>query len=57
MYSVIVVLLLILPALSAILEPAFSPIGVSIMGPVGKWYVFGACGIRLLLAVVVHCWL
>lgn len=51
MYSVIVVLLLlILPAVSAILEAAFSPHGVSTMGLVGKWYVFWGCGIRLLLA-------
>lgn len=51
MYTLSVVLLLaILPALSVILEAAFSPHGGSIMGLVGKWYVFWACGIRLLLA-------
>ena len=50
MYSVIVVLLLlILPALSIIVEAGFSQ-GVSIMGLVGKWYVFWASGMRLLLA-------
>lgn len=51
MYLVSVILLLaILPAASVILEGAFAPHGVSIMGLVGKWYVFWACGIRLLLA-------
>jgi len=51
MYLMSVVLLLaILPAVSVLLEAVLSPHGVSIMGLVGKWYVFWACGIRLLLA-------
>jgi hypothetical protein len=51
MYLVSVVLLLaVLPATSVILEAVLAPHGVSIMGLVGKWYVFWACGIRLLLA-------
>jgi len=51
MYLVIVVLLLlVLPAVSVVLEAAFSPHAESIMGLVGKWYVFWAVGIRLLLA-------
>jgi hypothetical protein len=44
MYSVIVVLLLLVPAASAIVERVFSPHGVSIVGLIGKWYVFWACG-------------
>jgi hypothetical protein len=51
MYSVIVVLLLlVVPAMSVILETALSPHSLSVTGLVGKWYVFWACGIRLLLA-------
>jgi len=51
MHSVIVVLLLlILPGVSVILEAAFSRHGESITGLVGKWYVFWACGVRLVLA-------
>ena len=45
-------MLAVLPALSVILECAFSAKGASIMGLVGKWYVFWTCGIRLLLAGV-----
>jgi hypothetical protein len=53
MYFVAVVLLLaILPAGSIALEAALSAHEVSIMVLVGKWYVFWACGIRLLLAGV-----
>jgi len=51
MYFVSVfLLLLVLPAASVVLEGIFSPRGVEVMGLVGKWYVFWACGIRLLLA-------
>jgi hypothetical protein len=51
MYLVSVVLLLaILPAVSVIIEAVMAPHGMSILGLVGKWYVFWACGIRLLLA-------
>lgn len=48
----VVLLLAILPAVSVILEAALSPHGVSIIGLVGKWYVFFACGVRLQLAGV-----
>jgi hypothetical protein len=51
MYFVIVALLLLaLPAASVILEDVLAPHGASIMALVGKWYVFWACGVRLLLA-------
>jgi hypothetical protein len=51
MYFVIVVLLLLaLPVASVILEAVLAPHSVSIMELVGKWYVFWACGLRLLLA-------
>jgi hypothetical protein len=51
MYLMSVVLLLaVLPAVSVILEGVVRPHGATIMGLVGKWYVFWACGVRLLLA-------
>jgi hypothetical protein len=43
-------LLLVLPAASVILESTISAHGASIMGLIGKWYVFWAGGVRLLLA-------
>ena len=46
----VVVLLLILPAASVVIEAVASAHGMSIMSLIGKWYVFWACGIRLLLA-------
>jgi hypothetical protein len=42
--------LVVLPAVSVILGAVVAPHGLGIMGLVGKWYVFWACGIRLLLA-------
>jgi hypothetical protein len=51
MYFVSAVLLVaILPAASVILEAALATHGLSIMALVGKWYVFWACGVRLVLA-------
>ena len=49
-FASVVLLLAIIPAVSVILEAALSPHGASFMGLVGKWYVFWACGVRLLLA-------
>jgi len=51
MYFVSVVLLLVvLPAVSVILEAVVAPHGLGVMRLVREWYVFWACGIRLLLA-------
>jgi hypothetical protein len=46
----VVLLLVVLPAVSVILGAVVAPHGLGIMGLVGKWYVFWACGIPLLLA-------
>jgi hypothetical protein len=51
MYFLSVVLLLaVLPAASVILEAVLAPHGVGVISLIGKWYVFWACGVRLLLA-------
>lgn len=51
MYLVsVLLLLLVLPAVSAVLEAALASHAASIPALVGKWYVFWACGVRLLLA-------
>lgn len=44
-YVAVVLLLLILPAASVIVE-AFYSAGADIMWLVGKWFVFWACGVR-----------
>jgi hypothetical protein len=49
-FIVVVALLLVLPAASVILEATISAHDPSIMGLIGKWYVFWAGGVRLLLA-------
>jgi hypothetical protein len=49
-FIVVIMLLLVLPAASVILESTISAHGSSIMGLIGKWYVFWAGGVRLLLA-------
>jgi hypothetical protein len=49
-FIVVIMLLLVLPAASVILESTISAHGASIMGMIGKWYVFWAGGVRLLLA-------
>jgi hypothetical protein len=51
MYFVIVVLmLLVLPAASTVFEIIFWHHSASMTAVIGKWYVFWACGVRLLLA-------
>jgi hypothetical protein len=51
MYTLSVVLLLaVLPAASVNLEAMMGPHSIGVMSLVGKWYVFWACGVRLLLA-------
>jgi hypothetical protein len=46
----VVVLLAVLPAMSVVLEAVLAPHGLGVMGLIGKWFVFWACGLRLLLA-------
>lgn len=48
-YVSVVLLLLVLPAASITIE-AFYSTGTDIMWLVGKWFVFWACGVRLLVA-------
>ncbi len=43
-------LLLVLPAISVIVEALHIGAGADIMWLIGKWFVFWACGVRLLLA-------
>jgi hypothetical protein len=51
MYVVSVILLLVvLPAASVIIEVLVVPHSLAVMALVGKWFVFWTCGIRLLLA-------
>lgn len=51
MYLAAIVLLMgVLPAGSIIVELALSHGGADLLALVGKWFVFWACGIRLLLA-------
>lgn len=45
-----VLLLAVLPAASVVLEAMLTPHGGSTMALIGKWYVFWACGVRLVLA-------
>jgi hypothetical protein len=49
-FAVVALLLFILPAASIGLEAGLSPHAASIMALTGKWYVFWAGGVRLLLA-------
>lgn len=46
-YIAVVLLLLVLPAASVVVETLYSG-GADIMWLVGKWFVFWACGVRLL---------
>lgn len=48
-YIAVVLLLLVLPAASVVVEAHYSA-GADIMWLVGKWFVFWACGVRLLAA-------
>ena len=51
MYLVtVVLLLLVLPTVSVILELLLGPRGMLVGALIGKWYVFWAIGVRLLLA-------
>ena len=53
MYLVsVVLLLLVLPAASVIVAMLAAPHGRDVVALIGKWYVFWAVGIRLLLAGV-----
>ena len=49
-FASVLVLMLLLPAASVIFEAVLPAHAASIMSLIGKWYVFWACGIRLLLA-------
>jgi len=48
--ATVVALLVVLPAASVLLEAVLVPHGLSLGALAGKWYVFWAVGIRLLLA-------
>ncbi len=48
--ATVLLLMLVLPAGSVLLDPAFAPTVAVAMPLVGKWFVFWACGWRLLLA-------
>jgi hypothetical protein len=48
--AIIVLLMLVLPAASALVDPAHSPDSAALMALVGKWFVFWGVGIRLGLA-------
>lgn len=48
-YIAVVLLLLVLPAASVIIEALYSA-GTDVLWLIGKWFVFWACGVRLLVA-------
>ncbi len=49
-YAVIILLMVVLPAGSAVAEFLLTQGGVGWVPLIGKWYVFWAVGVRLLLA-------
>ncbi len=53
-FSAIVLLLLVLPAASVLIEALLAQGPADIMGLVGKWFVFWGAGVRLLLAGVMQ---
>jgi hypothetical protein len=46
----VLLLLLVIPAASVAIEAMHTGAGTDIMGLLGKWFVFWACGVRLFVA-------
>ena len=50
----LLLLLLVIPATSVAIEAMHVGAGADIMGLVGKWFVFWACGVRLFVAGIMQ---
>jgi hypothetical protein len=50
----VLLLLLVIPAASVAIEAMHIGAGADIMGLIGKWFVFWACGVRLFVAGIMQ---